>query len=221
VIGEVLGEPGPLQGAQPSAPCSPRRWRRGQCEPLHGPDGSDVGLASLRTRTGCSQTDKEGNLGPQSGYKGHPMCGFCRQRFYDDGALYSHMQREHYTCHICQRADPSSFVYYHDYNKLEQHFRSAHHLCEDPQCLAKRFVVFQTEMDAKRHAAQEHGSSMSKAQRREALTLPVNFQYASSRPAAMERDSSSSRGFGRGSGSSAAAAADGVPAAACPSPPRS
>jgi len=86
----------------------------------------DVGLlACLRTHAGCSQTDKEGNLG-QSGYKGHPMCGFCRQRFYDDGALYTHMQREHYTCHICQRANPNSFVYYHDYTKLEQHFRQAH-----------------------------------------------------------------------------------------------
>lgn len=167
--------------------------------------------ACVRARAGCSQTDKEGNLG-QSGYKGHPMCGFCRQRFYDDSALYSHMQREHYTCHICQRANPNSFVYYHDYSKLEQHFRQAHHLCEDSECLAKRFVVFQTEMDAKRHAAQEHGNSMSKAQRREALTLPVNFQYASSRPAAMDREpSSTSRAFGRGGGPSAAGAADGAP----------
>lgn len=42
--------------------------------------------------------------------------------------------------------------------------RASADLCEDPQCLAKKFVVFQTEQEHKRHNAQEHGGNMSKAQ---------------------------------------------------------
>lgn len=78
-----------------------------------------------RHNTGGSHVDRDSCLG-QSGFKGHPQCGFCKKRFYDDGALYTHMQQEHYTCHICQRAEPNKFVYYHDYNKLEEHFRADH-----------------------------------------------------------------------------------------------
>jgi hypothetical protein len=78
--------------------------------------------------------------------------------------LYTHMQQEHFTCHICQRAEPSKFVYYHNYDKLEDHFRKAHYYCESPECLAKKFIVFQTEMEFKRHNAKEHGGNMTKAQ---------------------------------------------------------
>lgn len=69
--------------------------------------------------------DKDSELG-HSSFKGHPQCGFCRKRFYSDGELYSHMQRDHFTCHICQRAEPDKFVYYADYPKLEEHFRASH-----------------------------------------------------------------------------------------------
>ena len=33
-----------------------------------------------------------------------------------------------------------------------------------------------TEQELKQHAAREHGGDMSKAERRQALTIPINFQ---------------------------------------------
>jgi hypothetical protein len=36
-------------------------------------------------------------------FKGHPLCEFCRERFYDDNALWSHLRKQHFTCHICEK----------------------------------------------------------------------------------------------------------------------
>ena len=36
--------------------------------------------------------------------------------------------------------------------------------------------MFMTEQELKQHAAREHGGDMSKAERRQALTIPINFQ---------------------------------------------
>ncbi|RLN82137.1 hypothetical protein BBJ28_00007476 [Nothophytophthora sp. Chile5] len=32
----------------------------------------------------------------------HPMCQFCRKRFYGDKELYEHLERDHFKCHICK-----------------------------------------------------------------------------------------------------------------------
>lgn len=62
--------------------------------------------------------DVEGPLA-ESGFLGHPACTFCRKRFYDNGELFNHMQREHEQCFLCRRADPEKYVYYRDYAELE------------------------------------------------------------------------------------------------------
>ena len=59
----------------------------------------------------------------------------------------------------------------------EDHFRDDHHLCPHQNCLEKKFVVFTSEIDLKRHFASEHGGDMSRAQRREAFSVPVQIQY--------------------------------------------
>lgn len=51
-----------------------------------------------------------------------------------------------------------------------------HHLCEDQTCLEKKFIVFPSEQELKQHVAREHGGNMSRAEKRQALTIPVNFQ---------------------------------------------
>ena len=51
-----------------------------------------------------------------------------------------------------------------------------HHLCEDQTCLDKKFIVFPSEQELKQHVAREHGGNMSRAEKRQALTIPVNFQ---------------------------------------------
>ena len=63
-----------------------------------------------------------------------------------------------------------------------EHFRHEHWLCEDGGCLAKKFIVFLTEQELRQHCAREHGGAMTRAEKRQALTIPVNFQVAHALP---------------------------------------
>ncbi len=69
-----------------------------------------------------------------------------------------------------------------------EHFTNAHHPCPHPSCREKKFVVFAQEHELKRHFANEHGDElkMSRAQRREALAIPINVQYRGGEAAAGE-----------------------------------
>lgn len=137
----------------------------------------------LYTRTQLNQhistgdSDVDGSESERGGFMGHPMCEFCRTPFYGDNELYTHMSTEHYTCHICQRQHPGQFEYYKNYDDLEIHFRQQHFLCEDEACLAKKFIVFQSESEMKRHNATEHGGRMSRSKRNAALQIPTSFRY--------------------------------------------
>ncbi|EOA23160.1 hypothetical protein CARUB_v10016703mg [Capsella rubella] len=125
--------------------------------------------------TGDSEVD--GNESERAGFTGHPMCEFCRNPFYGDNELFTHMSTEHYTCHFCQRSNPGQYEYYKNYDDLEIHFRRDHFICEDDSCLAKKFIVFQNESELKRHNATEHGGRMSRSQRSAALQIPTSFRY--------------------------------------------
>lgn len=100
--------------------------------------------------------DKPG-AADQTGFKGHPLCGFCGERFYDDDRLYEHCRMKHERCFLCDRRDSRKPHYYQDYNALEDHFRKDHYLCADRECLEKKFVVFESEMDLQAHQISEHG----------------------------------------------------------------
>ncbi|KAL8865999.1 MAG: hypothetical protein Q9174_006561, partial [Haloplaca sp. 1 TL-2023] len=115
----------------------------------------------------------------QSGFKGHPECGFCRQRFYGDDELYAHCRDKHERCHICDRRNSGrQQQYYVDYNSLEQHFRKDHFMCADEECLEKKFVVFDSEMDLKAHQLQTHPNGLSKDARRDARLVDISgFDY--------------------------------------------
>lgn len=121
--------------------------------------------------------DKPGDVA-QTGFKGHPLCGFCNKRFYDDDKLYEHCRDKHERCFICDRRDSRQPHYYKDYNALEEHFRQDHHLCSDRECLEKKFVVFGSEMDLKAHQLSEHGNTLSKDVRRDARLVDISgFDY--------------------------------------------
>lgn len=121
--------------------------------------------------------DKPGAL-DQTGFKGHPLCAFCGERFYDDDKLYEHCRNKHERCFICDRRDSRHPHYYLDYNALEQHFKSEHFLCLDRECLEKKFVVFESEMDLKAHQLSEHANSLSKDVRRDARIVDLSgFDY--------------------------------------------
>ncbi|KAK1315610.1 hypothetical protein QJS10_CPA05g00125 [Acorus calamus] len=131
----------------------------------------------LRQHISTGDSEVDGSESERGGFSGHPMCEFCKKPYYGDNELYMHMSVDHFTCHICQRRHPGQFDYYKNYDDLEIHFRREHFLCEDEACLAKKFIVFQSEADMKRHNAVEHGGHMSRSQRNAALQLPTSFTY--------------------------------------------
>ncbi|KAF2474818.1 uncharacterized protein BDR25DRAFT_255289 [Lindgomyces ingoldianus] len=135
----------------------------------------------------------------QSGFKGHPECGFCRQRFYGDDELYTHCRDKHERCHICdRRSEGKKPQYYVDYNALEVHFRKDHFLCPDRECLEKKFVVFDSEMDLKAHQLEVHPNGLSKDALRDARRVDMSgFDYRASHE--LERGGRrEGRGRGRG-----------------------
>ncbi|XP_037435732.1 E3 ubiquitin-protein ligase ZNF598-like [Triticum dicoccoides] len=142
------------------------------------------------TQTGDTEVD--GSEVERGGFAGHPICEYCKRAFYGDNELYAHMTRDHYSCHICQRRHPGQYDYFRNYNDLEMHFRKDHFLCEDDACLAKKFVVFQSDAEINRHNAMEHGGRMSRAQRNAALQIPTSFMYQRN-----EQDQRRGRGRGR------------------------
>ncbi|PIA64308.1 hypothetical protein AQUCO_00100055v1 [Aquilegia coerulea] len=133
--------------------------------------------AQLNQHINTGDSEVDGSESERGGFMGHPKCKFCRKPFYGDNELYSHMSTQHYTCHICQRQHPGQFEYYKNYDDLEMHFRSAHFLCESEACLAKKFIVFTSESQMKRHNAFEHGGNMSRSKRNAVLQIPTSFRY--------------------------------------------
>ncbi|XP_020575748.1 LOW QUALITY PROTEIN: zinc finger protein 598-like [Phalaenopsis equestris] len=133
--------------------------------------------SQLRQHISTGGSEVDGSESERGGFTGHPMCEFCKNPFYGDTELYMHMSREHFTCHICQRQHPGQYDYYRNYEDLETHFRQDHFLCESETCLAKKFVVFQTDAEMKRHNAIQHGGHMSRAKRNAALQIPISFRY--------------------------------------------
>ena len=114
----------------------------------------------------------------QTGFRGHPECGFCRQRFYGDDELYAHCRDKHERCHICDKRNGGKTQYYVDYNSLEEHFKKDHFLCPDQECLEKKFVVFESNVDLQAHQLQEHPNGLSKDARKDARRVDMtNFDY--------------------------------------------
>ena len=134
----------------------------------------------------------------QSGFKGHPECGFCRKRFYGDDELYTHCREQHEKCHICDRRNNGrNPQYYLNYQMLEKHFQDAHFVCLDAECQANKTNVFESEMDLKAHQLAEHPNGLSKDARREARLVDISsFDYRA--PYQPERRGREARGTGRG-----------------------
>ena len=156
---------------------------------------------SLFTNAELRKHEKYGDDAPgslnQSGFRGHPECGFCRERFYGDDELYVHCRDRHERCYICDRRSGNrQQQYYVDYNALEHHFQTDHFLCLDKECLEKKFVVFESQMDLKAHQLECHPNGLSKDARRDARIVDIsNFDYRTPYQTQRQR-----RGDGHGRG---------------------
>lgn len=100
----------------------------------------------------------------------------------------------HEQCFLCVR-NGNRHEYYANYESLENHFKTDHAMCLYPQCLEKKFVVFDSPIDLKAHEVEVHGESLSGMQRSmqtDARKLELNFQYDSYRNNQPQRGSGSS-----------------------------
>ncbi|KAI5358683.1 hypothetical protein Slin14017_G109660 [Septoria linicola] len=151
----------------------------------------------LFTHAELKRHEKFGDDNPgavdQSGFKGHPECGFCRRRFYGDDELFSHCREAHERCHLCDRRNGgNSPQYFMNYDALEKHFNKDHYPCQDQECQENKFVVFDSEMDLKAHQLEQHPNGLSKG--RDARRVDISsFDY---RP--QYQESSRGRGGRRG-----------------------
>lgn len=134
--------------------------------------------------------------------KEHAMCGFCKRWFFDSDGLYKHCRDHHEECFICMKLG-IRHQYHLNYDRLvsarppqglknltrsdrgsrrrsqEQHFKSDHYLCPHPDCLAQKFVVFESELDLQAHALDVHGvGSVDQKARKEARRIETRFTYS-------------------------------------------
>ncbi|XP_004307075.1 PREDICTED: zinc finger protein 598 [Fragaria vesca subsp. vesca] len=144
--------------------------------------------AQLKQHISTGDSEVDGSESERGGFMGHPMCDFCGTPFYGDNEHYTHMGTEHFKCHLCH--GPGQYEFFRNYDDLEMHFRHSHFLCEDESCLAKKFIVFQSEAEMKRHNTIEHAGRMSRSKRNAALQIPTSFRYRRS----SEQDNRRGRG---------------------------
>jgi len=109
----------------------------------------------------------------------HENCQFCNISFYDNDHLYQHLNDKHETCFLCER-QRIYYQYYQDYKSLEVHFKKEHFLCDYPECLEKKFVVFATKEERNIHNIKEHtGKNLSQSARKNASKIQVDFTIRS------------------------------------------
>jgi len=112
-------------------------------------------------------------------HKGHPICKFCDQRYYDSDQLHSHLHKVHFWCHFCEGDGKQD--YYINYNELKKHFKSQHYLCETDECAHKELeAAFKTKIDYQAHLVSAHSQKMSKSQSKQSKHIEqvqLGFRY--------------------------------------------
>ena len=127
------------------------------------------------TREALVRHRKEGDEDDRS-HRGHPLCAFCDERYLDNDELLAHLRKNHFWCHICEK--DGSQDYYPNYKDLRKHFKQAHFLCEEGDCLNEQFTsVFRRKVDYQAHISQKHSDRLSKAEARQMRTLDVNITF--------------------------------------------
>ncbi|KAF5364596.1 hypothetical protein D9758_005587 [Tetrapyrgos nigripes] len=106
----------------------------------------------------------------------HPQCMFCRECFFGDDELYSHMRERHEECFICKRNEIRD-QYFLNYDSLEQHFNRDHFPCKQTSCQAQKFVVFNSLLDLQAHMVEEHGAAMTARDRKDARRIQADFEF--------------------------------------------
>lgn len=90
--------------------------------------------------------------------KGHPLCNFCQERFYEFEDLVHHVRDRHFLCDLCNST--GKFVVFREQWELLQHYGDSHHLCAE--CRAQqRISCFATADRLGLHRFQEHPTEVA------------------------------------------------------------
>ncbi|KHJ36179.1 putative c2h2 finger domain [Erysiphe necator] len=148
--------------------------------------------------------DKSPASGNQTGFKGHPLCIFCGNRFYGDDELFKHLREKHERCFVCDLANPDMPPsYYVNYEALHLHFVQDHFICKMKDCVDQKYIAFVSEFELRAHMIEVHGSSLSKDDLRDLRNIDLSdFSYRQPymqerRDAVGQRGNISNRGRGR------------------------
>lgn len=119
--------------------------------------------------------NKQGDRNDRS-HKGHALCQFCNERFFDVDLLYRHLRKDHLFCHFCDADGQNKF--YSEYRYLRDHFQKRHYLCEEGDCRNEQFTnAFRTDIDLKAHKVNTHGKNLGKQAYREARIVDLQLNY--------------------------------------------
>ncbi|KAH9484495.1 E3 ubiquitin-protein ligase hel2 [Psilocybe cubensis] len=75
------------------------------------------------------------------------------------------------------RAMHGKLMCFLNYETLERHFNTAHFACTQTDCLARKFVVFNTALDLKAHMVEAHGGEMSARDKKDARRIQAEFAF--------------------------------------------
>ncbi|KRY37092.1 Zinc finger protein [Trichinella spiralis] len=112
------------------------------------------------------------------GERGHPLCKFCDERYFDADMLFRHCRTAHHFCHFCSSNSMNDF--FPTLDALKDHFRSEHFLCEIDNCANAPYgVVFENKVDYQCHLNSNHSETMGRyltRENRHLLELHGEFQ---------------------------------------------
>ena len=136
-------------------------------------------------------------------FKGHPLCEYCDQRFFDRDELYKHYRKEHFFCNFCDHDGHEE--YYNDYGQLRQHFLKAHFLCELDDCsknaaVTHEYVVFRSELDFQAHKKQKHAKTKTDSKNFAKLNIEFNVSRDRDREQRTQGNRYGANRRGQGSG---------------------
>eukprot|EP00917_Polyrhabdina_sp_WS-2016_P008440 GHVP01018956.1.p1 GENE.GHVP01018956.1~~GHVP01018956.1.p1 ORF type:complete len:138 (-),score=4.86 GHVP01018956.1:1416-1829(-) len=75
----------------------------------------------------------------------------------------------HFSCHLCI----NEVRYFSCFEELSKHFQSSHFSCMESGCLAKKFIVFETQIELESHTYTTHTAKVTiKSMAKQARPIP-------------------------------------------------
>nr|CAH8861171.1 unnamed protein product [Trichobilharzia regenti] len=113
--------------------------------------------------------------------KGHPLCDFCQERFYEMEDLIHHIRDLHFLCDLCMAT--GKFVVFREQCELLDHYGDSHHLCTE--CRAQqRISCFATADRLGLHRFQEHPNEVANDPN---PWLPISIRHVTTADSAFRR----------------------------------